>query len=134
MGTGRRLGKKQGIPEPLENFLSKKRKHTPAATKQERGSKRRKSNDDFGGHTQNSQFTLKRRALNGTANGKKQANGEWISKKSKKPPSPEPDTPDRDSDIADLSGDAIDDPDVMEDELGDVNVGDLSDMSNDSAE
>jgi len=140
MGTGRRLGKKQGIPEPLENFLSKKRKDAPAAARQERGSKRRKSNDDFEvgsrkfGHTQSSKSAVKKGVPIGFVNGKKQANGERISKKSKKQPSPELDIEDEDSDIADLSGDAIDDPDIMEDELGDVNVEDLDAMSGDSAE
>lgn len=136
MGTGRRW-KKQGPPEPLkESLVSKKRKDAPVAAKQERGSKRRRPNENL---AKNKVKHLKPILKNGNTkadvNGKPSTNGAPKAKKQRKEPSPEPPGDlEEDFDASDFSGDAIDDPDVMEDEVGDVHVGDLESLESGSDE
>lgn len=134
MGTGRRW-KKQGPPEPLnESLLSKKRKDAPATAKQERGGKRRKSDEiPKQKAVKPLKPILKNGKTNRAVNGKSAANGGVKAKRQRKEPSPELKDAD-DFDGANLSGDAIDDPDVMEDEIGDVHVGDLASLESGSDE
>jgi len=132
---GGRRWKRQGPPEPLdESLISKKRKNAPATGKQERGGKRRKSSDSLEERKlQALKPNPKSRKPNGTVNGKATTNGATKTKKQQKIPSASPEIDD-DFDLADLSGDAIDDPDAMDDEVGDVAVGDLESLDSGSDE
>lgn len=134
MGTGRRW-KKQGPPEPLnESLLSKKRKDAPAAAKQERGRKRRKSDEKQDERTVKPlKPILKNGKLNGLVSSKPAVKETPKAKSQRKKSRPEPEDL-HDIDGADLTGDAIDDPDIMEDEIGDVHVGDLASLESASDE
>ncbi|KAK4501876.1 hypothetical protein PRZ48_007685 [Zasmidium cellare] len=105
MGVGRRM-KKQGPPPALdESLVTRKRKlgaPTNGAIKKQKTVESKKP----------------------VANGKAQ---KAAPKKTKKAPEPEPE----DDGLSDLSGDAIDDPDIMEDELDGIEEADLDDLDED---
>ncbi|CAK3839159.1 25S rRNA (cytosine-C(5))-methyltransferase nop2 [Lecanosticta acicola] len=101
MGVGRRM-KKQGPPPPLDESLVTRKRKSAAPT----NSAIKKQKTD-----------AKRPAVNG----KKPA----PPKKRKSQPDPEP------QDVSDASGDAVDDPDVMENELDGIEEGDLDDFDDD---
>lgn len=108
MGVGRRM-KKQGPPPPLDESLITRKRKSAAPTNS--AIKKQKTAD------------AKKPIANGAV--KKAA-----PKKAPKPPQPEPE----DDDLSDLSGDAIDDPDVIEDELGGIEEADLDDLEDDDAD
>jgi ribosomal RNA methyltransferase Nop2 len=150
MGLGNRF-KKQGPPGPLdESLVTRKRKdYTPAEPPKERSKKRRtsepngKSNGKPNGKP-NKRTNVKEAVTNG--NGKKgqkiQVSGDKVEQKkqrvngkpakARKAPSPELEDDMDGLDVADLSGDAIDDPDIMEDHLEGVAVGGLDALGTDS--
>lgn len=136
MGVGNRF-KKQGMPEPLdESKVTRKRKdYVPESTKNGQNKKRRTSQELPARPAQK-----KVKENNGRDHAKKSEKnagrgGKPVDRKPKKVSkpvkAPSPDLDD-DSDVADLSGDAIDDPDIMEDELDGVQVGGLDALESDS--
>jgi 25S rRNA (cytosine2870-C5)-methyltransferase len=133
MGVGRRW-KKQGMPDKLdESLVTRKRKDyqpLPEDEKSGRSKKRRKSDNDNLAvkPSKKGKKDVQRPAVKKSTNG--QANGKSTAKpvKSKKAPAPKQD----EEDFSSLSGDAIDDPDVMEDELDGVAVGNLDALGTDS--
>ncbi|KAF2738658.1 NOL1/NOP2/sun family putative RNA met [Polyplosphaeria fusca] len=108
MGQGRRM-KKQGVPPPLdESLVTRKRKDAPAAQVEERGKKRKVVGKD-------------------TSKAPRKAPLPKARKVKPPPPPSDDDSSDEDLDLAngafsDADSDGIDDPDVMEDGLGGVNV------------
>ncbi|EME82038.1 uncharacterized protein MYCFIDRAFT_165230 [Pseudocercospora fijiensis CIRAD86] len=101
MGVGRRM-KKQGPPPPLdESLVTRKRKSAAPTTS---SIKKQKVAQD-------------KPAKTAQTNGAKKSAP--AVKKPKKQPIPEPES-DEDDELADLSGDAIDDPDVLEDKIGGI--------------
>lgn len=135
MGVGNRF-KKQGMPEPLdESKVTRKRKdYVPEPAKG--ANKKRRTSQELPARP----AQKKVKETNGRDHAKKsQKNaGRGAKPEDRKPKkvskpvkAPSPDHDD-DSDIADLSGDAIDDPDVMEDQLDGVQVGALDALESDS--
>ncbi|KAF2669003.1 NOL1/NOP2/sun family putative RNA met [Microthyrium microscopicum] len=123
----RRL-QKQGVPEPLnESLVTRKRKAAPDSDEFD---KRRKVDKQSFAAKSNGKKPVNGSAPNGKAKGiLKKAKAQPIASKpkpkSKKVPVPKEDEwEDADSD-GDLSGDGIDDPDIMEDELDGVQVSGL---------
>ncbi|KAH7087647.1 NOL1/NOP2/sun family-domain-containing protein [Paraphoma chrysanthemicola] len=109
MGVGRRM-KKQGPPEPLdESLVTRKRKDAPPAAIPERT--KRSRTDAREKAAAKAPAPKKKAAANGT---KTRVNGKPAKKFAPPPPA--------DDDVMSDSADGIDDPDVMEDGLGDVNV------------
>ncbi|KAF2203715.1 NOL1/NOP2/sun family putative RNA met, partial [Delitschia confertaspora ATCC 74209] len=120
MGQGRRMARKQGIPERLdESLVTRKRKDAPAAQPEERGKRRRREvlREKKEAKEAAAKGDKKKTVVNGTK-GKKAApvaNGEKTRVKGKlvkKAPPP----PESDEDSEDDS-DAIDEDDVMEDHV-----------------
>ncbi|TID19587.1 NOL1/NOP2/sun family putative RNA met [Venturia nashicola] len=135
MGVGNRF-KKQGMPEPLdESKVTRKRKdYVPEPAKG--ANKKRRTSQEL--PARSAQKKVKQ--TNGREHAKKsQKNaGRGAKPEDRKPKKvskpakePSPDLDD-DSDVADLSGDAIEDPDVMEDRLDGVQVGGLDALESDS--
>lgn len=135
MGVGNRF-KKQGMPEPLdESKVTRKRKdYVPEPAKG--ANKKRRTSQELPARP----AQKKVKETNGRDHAKKsqknagrgaKAEDRKPKKVSKPVKAPSPDLDD-DSDIADLSGDAIDDPDVMEDQLDGVQVGGLDALESDS--
>ncbi|KAH7074662.1 NOL1/NOP2/sun family-domain-containing protein [Paraphoma chrysanthemicola] len=109
MGVGRRM-KKQGPPEPLdESLVTRKRKDAPPAAIPERT--KRSRTDAREKAAAKAPAPKKKAAANGT---KTRVNGKPAKKFAPPPPS--------DDEVLSDGADGIDDPDVMEDGLGDVNV------------
>jgi ribosomal RNA methyltransferase Nop2 len=142
MGLGNRF-KKQGPPGPLdESLVTRKRKnYAPPEPPKERSKKRRTSeaNGKPSKKPNGKEVTTNgrgKKSQNGHVSGgkveqkKQRVNGKPA--KARKAPSPELEEEMDELDAADLSGDAIDDPDVMEDELGGVAVGGLDALGTDS--
>jgi ribosomal RNA methyltransferase Nop2 len=134
MGVGNRF-KKQGMPEPLdESKVTRKRKdYVPEPAK---ANKKRRTSQELPARP----AQKKAKETNGRDHAKKSEKnagrgGKPADRKPKKVAkpvkAPSPDLED-DSDVADLSGDAIDDPDVMEDELDGVQVQGLDALESDS--
>lgn len=112
MGVGRRMGKKQADPGPLdESLVTRKRKSgapTNGAIKKQKVVEQR---------PQKPAKTLKRAQTNVS---KQTVPGKPLKvKKAKKAAAATPPT-DSDDDAASLNGDAIDDPDVLEDAVGGI--------------
>ncbi|OCK78588.1 NOL1/NOP2/sun family putative RNA met [Lepidopterella palustris CBS 459.81] len=131
MGVGRRMHK-QGPPGPLdESLVTRKRKDAPAAPVQERGKKRRTAE---GKSANPNRFDLKKSKVPAIANGNvtgKAVNGKKVSKKTVLSPVLDADDSLGDEDIED-EADGIDDPDIIEDEVGDVSVGRLDALGSDT--
>jgi ribosomal RNA methyltransferase Nop2 len=136
MGVGNRF-KKQGMPEPLdESKVTRKRKdYVPEPPKNGQNKKRRTSQELPARPAQkkaketNGRDQATKSQKNAGRGGKPENRKPKKATKPAKAPSP---VLDDDSDVADLSGDAIDDPDVMEDELDGVQVGGLDALESDS--
>lgn len=112
MGVGRRMGKKQADPGPLdESLVTRKRKSgapTNGAIKKQKVVEQR---------PQKPAKTLKRAQTNGS---KQTVPGKPLKvKKAKKAAAATPPA-DSEDDAASLNGDAIDDPDVLEDAVGGI--------------
>jgi len=136
MGVGNRF-KKQGMPEPLdESKVTRKRKDYVAEPARNGQSKKRRTSQELPARPAqkiaketNGRDHAKKSEKNAGRTGKSEnRKPKKVTKPVKAPP---PDLED-DSDVADLSGDAIDDPDVMEDELDGVQVGGLDALESDS--
>ncbi|QDS69930.1 rRNA (cytosine-C5-)-methyltransferase nop2 [Venturia effusa] len=135
MGVGNRF-KKQGMPEPLdESKVTRKRKdYVPEPAKS--ANKKRRTFEELPARP--SQETVKK--TNGRDHAKKSHKDAGRGEKSEdrksrmglKPVKAPSLGLDDDGDIADLSGDAIDDPDIMEDQLDGVHVGGLDALASDS--
>lgn len=111
MGAGRRMNKKQGMPEVLdETKISTKKRKSVAPT--DSAIKKQKTVEVK---------PAKKPTTNGTA--KKAVPAAKAPKKRQPEPEPEPELDD--DDVAHLSGDAIDGADVLEDELNGVGTADL---------
>ncbi|EME43357.1 hypothetical protein DOTSEDRAFT_72685 [Dothistroma septosporum NZE10] len=109
MGVGRRMNKKQGIPEALdESKISSKKRKSAAPTNS--AIKKQKTVEVK---------AAKKPTTNGTA--KKPAPAVKAPTTKKRLAEPEPDS----DDAADVSGNAIDDPNVLEDELNGIDQPDL---------
>lgn len=106
MGVGRRIGKKQGPPPSLDESLVTKKRKSAAPTNS--AIKKQKTADP------------KKPIANGNV---KNA----APKKTVEAPKPASE----DDGLSDLSGDAIDDPDVMEDGLDGIEEADLDDLDDD---
>ena len=107
--------KKQGMPEPLdESLVTRKRKDYEAPAPKEQ--KRRRTDAK---KAKAAPVSKKAAATNGAV--KKSAAKPVKAAKPAKKAAPPPESDDED-DFSDLSGDGIDDPDVMEDVVGDVKV------------
>ncbi|KAL1608943.1 rRNA (cytosine-C5-)-methyltransferase nop2 [Nothophoma quercina] len=107
--------KKQGMPEPLdESLVTRKRKDYEAPAPKEQ--KRRRTDAK---KAKAAPVSKKAATTNGAV--KKSAAKPVKAAKPAKKAAPPPESDDED-DFSDLSGDGIDDPDVMEDVVGDVKV------------
>lgn len=123
MGSGRRMGRKQGLPDPLdESLVTRKRKGYIAEPTEGRDKKRRVSNEDWARQKKAKAGLKNGKPQNGrTPQGGAKAGKPVIEKKASKS-------------VADdiFGSDGIDDPDIIEDELDGVQVADLNDLDSDS--
>ncbi|KAF2095167.1 NOL1/NOP2/sun family putative RNA met [Rhizodiscina lignyota] len=132
MGVGRRM-KKQGPPPPLdESLVTRKRKAAlpEKDTNGFRAKKRRASKEDAAPLPKKSALKQSKSGMETAPVGKAaRANGV---KPVQRKPLPVDDEEDEEDDEASADGDAIDDPDALEDELDGVGVGNLDALGSES--
>ncbi|KAF2430425.1 NOL1/NOP2/sun family putative RNA met [Tothia fuscella] len=142
MGVGNRF-KRQGLPDPLdESKVTRKRKNLPIEPVQEQSKKRRTSQPNGKPKKPNGKVVAsatngrpikgQKISISGTKVEFKQQKSKGKPLKAKRAPSPDLEDELDELDVSDASGDAIDDPDVMGEELNGVAVGGLDALGTDS--